>query len=90
MRTAPCSLTIRSFTAAIVKPQSLATENGYFTLSVPGQINVRPDGSNRFEPRPDGMQRYLIMNDEQRPRALEAMTLLAGEPPVANTSPRRR
>lgn len=65
-------------------------DDGYFTLSAPGQISVLPDGSSRFEPRQGGTQRHLIMNDEQRARALEAMTLLASEPPVAKAPPRRR
>jgi purine nucleosidase len=61
-------------------------DDGYFTVSVPGQISVLSNGSSRFKPRNGGTQRYLIMNDEQRARALEAMTLLASEPPVEISS----
>jgi inosine-uridine nucleoside N-ribohydrolase len=54
---------------------------GYFSLSPPGTISVLPDGSSRFEPSPDGKHRYLILQDEQRARTLEALILLASQPP---------
>jgi inosine-uridine nucleoside N-ribohydrolase len=57
-------------------------EDGYFSLSAPGTISVRPDGSAKFTGSPSGSHRYLLMTDEQRARALEAMTLLATEPPT--------
>jgi len=60
---------------------AIRPDDGYFSLSAPGQINVLPDGSSRFVARPDGAHRYLMMDDAQRARALEAMTLLASEPP---------
>jgi inosine-uridine nucleoside N-ribohydrolase len=58
-------------------------DDGYFTLSRPGTITVLPGGTSRFEESASGTRRYLIMNDAQRARALEAMTLLSSEPPTA-------
>jgi inosine-uridine nucleoside N-ribohydrolase len=53
----------------------------YFALSPPGTITVLPDGSSRFEPSAAGNHRYLVLPDEQRARTLEAMILLASQPP---------
>ena len=54
----------------------------YFSLSPPGTITVLPDGSSRFEPSSTGNHRYLILRDEQRARTLEAMIMLASQPPA--------
>ena len=54
----------------------------YFSLSPPGTITVQPDGSSHFEPSANGNHRYLIIKEEQRARTLEAMILLASEPPA--------
>jgi inosine-uridine nucleoside N-ribohydrolase len=59
----------------------------YFSLSPPGTITVLPDGSSRFEPSPAGNHRYLVLTDEQRPRTLEALILLASEPPASFVRP---
>jgi inosine-uridine nucleoside N-ribohydrolase len=59
----------------------------YFSLSPPGTITVLPDGSSHFEPSPGGNHRYLILRDEQRPRTLEAMILLASQPPATCLRP---
>jgi inosine-uridine nucleoside N-ribohydrolase len=56
-------------------------DENYFALSPPGTITVLPDGSSRFEASANGNHRYLIIKDEQRARTLEAMILLASEPP---------
>ena len=61
---------------------AIRPDDGYFGLSAPGRISVLPDGSSRFAARPGGNHRYLIMDDAQRARALEAMSLLASEPPA--------
>jgi inosine-uridine nucleoside N-ribohydrolase len=55
--------------------------NNYFALSPPGKITVLPGGRSRFDPSPDGQHRYLILNEDQRLRTLEAMIVLASEPP---------
>jgi hypothetical protein len=57
-------------------------DRGYFTLSKPGKITVLPDGSSKFEEIEGGKQRYLILEDSQRARTLEAMVMLASQPPV--------
>ncbi|MDB5676413.1 MAG: Inosine/uridine-preferring nucleoside hydrolase [Sphingomonas bacterium] len=68
---------------------AIRPDDGYFHLSDPGQISVNPDGSSRFVARSGGTHRYLTMDDAQRPRALEAMTLLASEPPTARRRQKR-
>jgi inosine-uridine nucleoside N-ribohydrolase len=55
---------------------------GYFTLSNPGKITVLANGGVRFEEVEGGTHRYLVMSDVQRARALEAMEMLASEPPA--------
>jgi hypothetical protein len=43
---------------------------------------VAADGSSRFAAQPGGTHRYLKIDDSMRPRTLEAMTLLASQPPA--------
>ena len=52
---------------------------GYFSLSDPGTINVDARGVTTFVPAANGKHRYMIANDVQRARALEAMILLSSE-----------
>lgn len=52
----------------------------YFALSLPGKITADADGRTQFQPDPTGRHRYLVLNDAQRARTLEAMILLASEP----------
>ncbi len=59
-------------------------DENYFSLSPPGTITVLPDGSSHFEPSANGSHRYLIIKDEQRARTLEAMIILASEPPAGS------
>jgi purine nucleosidase len=54
--------------------------DGYFSLSEPGLINVDAKGVTTLTPSADGKHRYLVMNDVQRARALEAMILLSSQP----------
>jgi inosine-uridine nucleoside N-ribohydrolase len=61
---------------------AVRADENYFSLSPPGTIAVLPDGGSHFEPSPNGNHRYLILKDEQRARTLEAMILLASEPPA--------
>ena len=63
-------------------------DRDYFSLSKPGKITVLPDGASRFDEADGGTQRYLIMNDEQKARTLEAMVMLASEPPDLGKRPR--
>jgi purine nucleosidase len=55
-------------------------EHGYFGLSAPGRILVDDAGRTTFEAAPGGTRRYLIVNELQKARALEAMVQLATQP----------
>ena len=54
--------------------------HGYFGLSAPGRILVDEAGHTTFEAAPGGQHRYLIVNELQKARALEAMVELATQP----------
>jgi inosine-uridine nucleoside N-ribohydrolase len=54
--------------------------DGYFSLSEPGTIQVDKNGVTTLLPAAAGTHRYLVMNDFQRARALEAMILLSSQP----------
>lgn len=64
-------------------------DRGYFSLSPPGTIQVDDKGSTVFKATPDGRHRYLIVNQEQRIRILEAMQELASQPPCPDLKPSR-
>jgi purine nucleosidase len=57
-------------------------DRNYFSLSKPGRVTVLPDGGSRFDEAENGPHRYLIVSEEQKARALEAMVMLASQPPV--------
>jgi inosine-uridine nucleoside N-ribohydrolase len=63
-------------------------DRDYFSLSKPGKITVLADGGSRLDEVDGGAHRYLILSDEQKARALEAMIMLASEPPKQGKSPR--
>jgi inosine-uridine nucleoside N-ribohydrolase len=56
-------------------------DRGYFDLSPSGRVTVEPDGVTRFEERPGGEHRYLVLRPEQKPRVLEALVQLSSQPP---------
>jgi inosine-uridine nucleoside N-ribohydrolase len=56
-------------------------DRGYFSLSPPGRVTMDAAGRTIFTPAPDGRHRYLIVNEVQRARTLEAMVALASQPP---------
>lgn len=56
-------------------------DRGYFDLSPPGVVTVEPDGFTRFDAKPDGKHRYLVLAPGQKPRVLEALVQLASQPP---------
>jgi inosine-uridine nucleoside N-ribohydrolase len=62
-------------------------DDSYFSLSPPGTITVLPDGGSHFEPSPAGNHRYLVLTGEQRARTLEALILLASQPPSNYVQP---
>jgi inosine-uridine nucleoside N-ribohydrolase len=55
-------------------------DGDYFTLSPAGKISSDAAGLTKFQPDASGRHRYLMLNDSQRARTLEAMILLASEP----------
>lgn len=57
-------------------------DDAYFSLSPPGTITVLPDGGSRFDASAEGNHRYLVLTDEQRVKTLEAMIVLASQPPA--------
>ncbi len=59
--------------------------DGYFDLSPLGQVQVADDGLTNFTATADGRDRYLILKDEQRARAIEALRLLSSQPPTTAT-----
>lgn len=61
-------------------------DRDYFSLSEPGQISVQPDGRTSFAPKASGTHRYLILKPEQKARTLEALVVLASEPPQGRTN----
>ena len=60
---------------------------GYFSLSPTGVIGVDAKGDTNFVPQVDGRHRYLVVNAQQRAKALDAMILLSSQPPE-NSLPR--
>ena len=52
----------------------------YFGYSAKGRVRVEDDGTTRFEPG-GGDRYYLVLDASKRARVLEALTLLASEPP---------
>lgn len=56
---------------------------GYFDLSPPGTVTVDDEGYTTFEANEEGRDRYMILKDEQRPRATEALMLLSSQPPIS-------
>jgi inosine-uridine nucleoside N-ribohydrolase len=57
-------------------------DRNYFTLSKPGRITVLADGGSRFDESEGGPHRYLVLTEEQKARALEAMVMLVSQPPT--------
>lgn len=64
-------------------------DRDYFSLSKPGTITVLNDAGSRFEESDAGMHRYLVLSEEQKSRALEAMMMLASQPPLSARDARR-
>ena len=56
-------------------------DSGYFSLSPAGTITADARGGTRFSPDPKGRHHYLTVSEAQHHRALEALILLASQPP---------
>ena len=61
-------------------------DRGYFSTSAPGKISVDEKGITTFTPQPGGNERYLIVDDAQRARIREAISLLMSAPPTSVVS----
>ncbi|QEF99956.1 Inosine-uridine preferring nucleoside hydrolase [Stieleria maiorica] len=53
----------------------------YFDVSPPGRVTVDKDGLTTFEPVEGGRDQYLILRDDQKGRATEALVALTSQPP---------
>jgi inosine-uridine nucleoside N-ribohydrolase len=60
--------------------QAVRPDRSYFELSEPGAVAVDANGATRFTPGP-GDRRYLRLDPQNRAMILEALTLLASQPP---------
>jgi inosine-uridine nucleoside N-ribohydrolase len=56
-------------------------DRGYFSLSPPGEISADAQGKTHFAESTGGKHRYLIVDDMQRARTLEALVALSSQPP---------
>jgi inosine-uridine nucleoside N-ribohydrolase len=56
-------------------------DRNYFLLSKAGRITVLENGGSHFEESENGSHHYLILNEAQKARTLEAMVMLVTEPP---------
>ncbi len=56
--------------------------HSYFDLSEPGTAVVADDGLTTFRQDTEGKHRYLIINQAQKQRTLEALQLLSSQPPT--------
>lgn len=57
-------------------------EHGYFDLSPSGRVTVEEDGLTTFSASESGRDRYLVLRDDQKARATEALVLLSSQPPA--------
>lgn len=53
----------------------------YFDISETGDVTVADDGLTTFKKNATGKNRYLIINNAQKLRTLEALQLLSSQPP---------
>lgn len=58
-------------------------DRGYFDVSESGTITVENDGFTSWQAQPNGAQRFLKINDQQKTRVRELFTWLCSEPPAA-------
>jgi inosine-uridine nucleoside N-ribohydrolase len=55
-------------------------DSGYFNLSPNGTVVVDDKGHTHFSPSEAGRHQYLILEESQKPKTLEALILLASQP----------
>lgn len=61
---------------------AIRPDHGYFSLSPAGEVTVDDAGHTPFKETPTGKHRYLIIDEAQKIKTLEAMIQLASEPPL--------
>lgn len=61
---------------------AIRPDHAYFDLSPRGIVTVVDDGLTTFSEAVDGRDRYLVLRDEQKSRAIEALVQLSSQPPV--------
>ncbi|MGB7325041.1 MAG: nucleoside hydrolase [Rubripirellula sp.] len=66
--------------------QAVRPDHEYFDLSTTGRVQVADNGLTTFEEAADGRDRYLILNDEQKGRASEALVQLSSQPPAGHAA----
>jgi hypothetical protein len=65
---------------------AIRPDRGYFDVSPHGRVSIFDDGLTTFQPEKNGRDRYLIMRDEQKGRATEALVQLSSQPPLSRQS----
>ena len=60
---------------------AIRPDHQYFDLSPPGKVTVADNALTTFKESADGRDRYLILRDDQKPRATEALVQLSSQPP---------
>lgn len=60
---------------------AIRPDDGYFSLSEKGKIVVKADKKTYLEKDTQGQHQYLIVNEAQRKRILEALMYLSSQPP---------
>ena len=65
--------------------QGVRGDHGYFALSPKGQVRVGEDGRTTFETG-RGDRQFLRLDPGKKSQILEALTILASEPPSAGTN----
>ncbi|MCO8120457.1 nucleoside hydrolase [Stieleria sp. TO1_6] len=56
-------------------------ERNYFDLSPPGRVSIDKEGLTHFQADEMGRDQYLILREDQKPRAIEALVQLTSQPP---------
>jgi len=56
-------------------------DRGYFSLSEKGTVKVEADGKTSLQPDANGRHHYLIVNEVQKAKVLEALIQLSSQPP---------
>ncbi len=57
-------------------------EHKYFSTSKPGRVSVADNGLTTFKESAGGPHRYLILEEKQKLRILEALQILSSQPPA--------